>query len=260
MATTLTHPHKTPDIGTRLRARIPDEGRPQIMHHRWESLLFLHWKVDPGWIQATLPKGLTVDTFEGDAWLGLSPFFMRDVRVVGTPALPFLSSFEELNVRTYVFDRRGVPGIWFYSLDCNQSLAVRAARTITALPYFVAEISAERNGTIDYCCCRDETDQVARFHYRGKGADRECAAHSVEFFLLERYYLYSHAGGDTPLLRGQVSHAPYRYRGVELETWSAVPLHLDGFSDITAPPDHSCYVDGFEVKVYATLPVEQTAT
>jgi len=64
---------------------------------------------------------------------------------------------------------------------------------------------------------------------------------------------------DKPLLRGQVSHAPYRYRGVQLETWSAIPLELDGFGDITSPPVHTCYVDGFDVKVYATLPVEDSA-
>jgi uncharacterized protein YqjF (DUF2071 family) len=83
------------------------------MHHRWESLLFLHWQVPPERIQQTLPAGLTVDTVEGDGFVGITPFFMRNVRPIGLPALPWLSEFQELNVRTYVFDRHGVPGIWF---------------------------------------------------------------------------------------------------------------------------------------------------
>lgn len=119
---------KTPDTAARLRAREPDGRRPAVMHQRWESLLFLHWRVPAATIQQTLPAGLTVDTFEGEAYLGISPFFMRQVRPTGLPAVPWLSDFLELNVRTYVYNADGVPGIWFYSLDCDQPLAVAGAR------------------------------------------------------------------------------------------------------------------------------------
>src|SRR5437868_2527421 len=117
-----------PDLARRLSARVPDGRRPKVMFHRWEALLFLHWHLPPPRIQQTLPDGLTVDTFEGNAYLGITPFFMRKVRPVGVPPLPWFSDFQELNTRTYVFDRNGVPGVWFYSLDCNQPLAVIGAR------------------------------------------------------------------------------------------------------------------------------------
>src|SRR5947209_9596696 len=138
-----------PDTAARLAARTPNGERPVVMHHRWEALLFLHWLVSPAEIQQTLPPGLTVDTFEDQAYLAISPFFMRKVRPVGVPPLPWLSEFQELNVRTYVFDERGVPGIWFYSLDCNQPLAVAGARMLSGLPYFNAEMSATFDGFID---------------------------------------------------------------------------------------------------------------
>jgi uncharacterized protein len=238
-----------PDLAARLAARNPDGERPVIMHHRWEALLFLHWPISPGQIQATLPDGLTVDTFQGDAYLTISPFFMRKVRPIGLPPLPWLSEFQELNVRTYVFDKRGVPGIWFYSLDCDQPLAVSGARVLTGLPYFCAEMAADVDGMIDYSCRRDGTEQAAHYRYRGVGAAREAQPESLEFFLLERYYLYSQRDGS--LVRSQVSHAPYRFRKSEVETSSSLPAQLSGFT----LPDHApkgCFVDGFDVDVYAT--------
>jgi len=224
------------------------------MHHRWESLLILHWQLAPGRIQETLPDGLTVDTFEGEAFLGITPFFMREVRPVGLPAVPWLSEFQELNVRTYVFDRRGVPGIWFYSLNCNQPLAVVGARALTGLPYCNAEMSATISDYIEYSCRRDDTPQTAEYSYRGAGSAREADLPSLEFFLLERYYLFSVRGES--LVRGQVSHSPYQYRLAEVPIYSALPARLDGFTELADSPMHTCFVDGFDVKVYATQEVE----
>ena len=117
------------------------------MYQRWDDLLFLHWSYDPLAIQRTLPRGLTVDTFEGKAYIGIVPFFMRDVRPSFCPRLPGISDFLELNVRTYVYDEHGVPGVWFYSLDANQWLAVRAARRFFCLPYFDSKMKADKNPT-----------------------------------------------------------------------------------------------------------------
>jgi hypothetical protein len=122
------------------------------MYQRWAELLFLHWVWDPAAVQRTLPRGLTVDTFDGRAWIGLIPFFMQAVRPRFCPTVPGLSDFMELNVRTYVHDAAGRPGVWFYSLDCNQGLAVRLARGLFHLRYEHAVMQAARlrDGGMDY--------------------------------------------------------------------------------------------------------------
>lgn len=244
---------RAPDTAARLRARSPDGRRSLFMYHRWESLLFLHWRLPAARIQETLPTGLRVDTFEGDAYLAIVPFFMRNVRPRGLPATPWISHFLELNVRTYAYDGEGVPGVWFYSLDCNQPLAVSAARVLTGLRYRHAEMSATRGEFIDYASRRRSSAQLARYRYRGLGAPHDSDPESFEFFVLERYYLFAKRGSS--LVRGQVAHAPYRFRKVHVEEFSTAPAHLDGFSEISGAPMHMCYVDGFEVNVYATAKI-----
>ena len=112
-----------PTAAQRLAARERPQGFP-VMRQRWSGLLFLHWPVEISLIQKRLPPGLHVDTFDGQAWLGVVPFFMQRVRPIGLPPVPWLSWFLELNVRTYVHDDAGNPGVWFFSLDCDQPVAV----------------------------------------------------------------------------------------------------------------------------------------
>jgi uncharacterized protein YqjF (DUF2071 family) len=219
-----------------------------VMRQRWEALLFLHWRLSPELVQATLPPGLTVDTWEGDAYLGVVPFFMRNVRFVGLRQLPVAAHFLELNVRTYVYDRRGVPGVWFYSLSCNQPLAVIGARIALGLPYEHAAMSASRGEFIDYSCRRAGTKEAAKYRYRGVGEARPSEPESREFFWLERYYLFAVRRGR--LLRAQVAHAPYRYRAADVPEFATLPALLDGFSDLATEPVHSCFVDGFDVEIY----------
>ena len=220
------------------------------MYHRWESLLFLHWRLPAARVQETLPPGLTVDTFHGDAYLAIVPFFMRNVRPVALPAVPWISHFLELNVRTYAFDAEGVPGVWFYSLDCNQPFAVHTARFVMGLRYLHAAMSATRGEFVDYTCRRRGTSDTARYRYRAVGRAREADPASFEFFILERYYLFAQRAGS--LVRAQVTHAPYRFRDAEVEEFSTIPAHLEGFPEISGAPMHICAVDGFDVNAYAT--------
>ena len=128
-----------------MEERLLVRGRPKtkpVLQMQWKELLFLHWSWDAREIQATLPAGLFADTFDGKAWLAIVPFFMRKVHPMGLPCLPWLSSFLELNVRTYVHDGAGVPGVWFYSLACNQPLAVELARRFFHLNYVHARMGA----------------------------------------------------------------------------------------------------------------------
>lgn len=231
-----------------LLAACEHPSRAHVMLQRWEKLAFLHWRWDPEIIQRTLPTGLTVDTFQGDAWLAIVPFYMRGIRPRFCPPVPGISDFLELNVRTYVRDPKGRHGVWFYSLDCDQPIAVWTARTFFHLPYQHARMSAPQSeGWIDYRCQR-RGESPSCFRYRLNAQTRLAEPGTLEFFLAERYLLLS----QTPrgLRCGQVHHKPYPLLGVELDTWDVNPLLQAGFENPNRPPDHLSGSPGVDVKVY----------
>ena len=223
------------------------------MRQQWAHLLFLHWAWDAAAVQDTLPAGLTVDTFEGPAWIGLVPFFMRRVRPAGFPTVPGVSNFLELNVRTYVHDAAGRPGVWFYSLDCNQWLAVKVARGLFHLPYEHAVMSADisvATGEVDYAAGRCGQAEESRFLYRATGPGRAAEPGSLEFFLVERYTLFAHAARRQRLYAGRVAHEPYRVAGAEVPVWDDGMMRLAGFDAAGRPPDHRCTAAAVDVEVF----------
>lgn len=239
----------SPTLESRLAHRTRPSG-PPAMFQRWDELVFLHWQWDPAEIQATLPPGLFVDTFEHQAWLGVVPFFMRRVRPRGLPCLPWISDFLELNLRTYVFDEEGRAGVWFYSLDCNQPLAVWTARTFFHLPYEHARMAAEGPGDdwVRYHSQRSHDDQDSEFVYRVSRDTRLAGPGSLEFFLAERYLLFT----KTPngLRAGQVHHRPYPLGDVELAAWDDRVIALNGFTSAGRPPDHVIGSPGVAVEIF----------
>src|SRR5680860_328978 len=116
----------------------PSQWRP-VLRQQWKELAYFHWPYNPEDVQRLLPHGVTVDTFDGKAWVGLIPFEMCNVQLGSTPPLPWLGSFIEINVRTYVTDALGRRAVWFFSLDVPRSVIVAVARTAFALPYCWAE-------------------------------------------------------------------------------------------------------------------------
>jgi uncharacterized protein YqjF (DUF2071 family) len=246
----MTHP--PPNEAQRLAERQRPAARV-AMRQRWAHLLFLHWAWDAAAVQRTLPAGLTVDTHEGHAWLGLVPFFMQRVRPAGLPAVPWLSDFLELNVRTYVHDARGRPGVWFYSLDCNRWPAVKVARAFFHLPYEHAAMTATiapGDGTVDYRARRRGTAAESRFRYRTAGEGREAARGTREFFLAERYTLFAHDARRDHLWTGRVAHAPYRIAPAEVLAWDDTMLRLAGFDPRGRAPDHACTAEAVDVEVF----------
>jgi uncharacterized protein YqjF (DUF2071 family) len=118
-----------------------------LMVHRWDRLTFLHWRYDPDLIQRLLPQGLTVETFDGSAWVGLVPFAMQ-VTVPHSGPVPWLSRFAETNVRTYVTAADGTTGVWFLSLDAARLAAVMTARIVYGLPYFWSSMEISQVGPV----------------------------------------------------------------------------------------------------------------
>jgi len=226
----------------------PHEQR-LVMFQAWQDLLFLHWKYSVEEIQRTLPSGLWVDSWDGHAWVGVVPFTMSGVRPRGLPAIPGLSSFPELNVRTYVHDRKGTPGVWFYSLDASQWAAVKLARWWFGLPYYHARMRVLADPeSIDYESCRRGTSAACHFRYRPGASVAEAEAGSLEFFLIERYLLYTRNRGR--LQQGRVHHRPYPLRSVAVEHWSDALIALAGIRLAGRPPEHALYSKGVQVEVF----------
>lgn len=227
------------------------------MFQSWQELLFLHWAIDPALIQQTLPPGLQVDTFDGKAWLGIVPFYMRGIRPRFLPAVPGISNFLEVNLRTYVYSQKdGTPGVWFYSLDANQWLAVRVARTLFHLPYFDARMSANPypvnlTDPIDYRSARaGEPDEGTRFQYQAGKSLGISEPGSFEFFLLERYILFAYNQRKQQLYTGQVHHSPYERCEVKVEAYDTRLAGYAGFDLDSRPVEHVAMSRGVRVDVF----------
>jgi uncharacterized protein YqjF (DUF2071 family) len=195
----------------------PVPAGPWVMAQSWHDLLFAHWPVDVAVMRPLLPPQLQVDTFEGSAWLAVVPFRMTGVRLRGTPALPWLSAFPELNVRTYV-TCDGKPGVWFFSLDAGNALAVAIARAWFHLPYFRARmICVEREGWIHYQSERTHRGSPSgslEGRYRPIGKVFFAQNGTLEYFLTERYCLYTtdERGG---IICGEIHHPPWPLQRAE---------------------------------------------
>lgn len=189
------------------------------MAQSWHDLLFMHWRVPPEALWPLIPASLQLDTYEGQCWLGIVPFRMTGVRLRVMPALPGLSAFPELNVRTYVI-AEGKPGVWFFSLDAGNPIAVAVARAWFHLPYFRARISLEeRDGWIDYHIVRTPrraAPAVLRVRYRPAGQVFFAKPETLEHWFTERYCLYA-ADSRGRIFRGDICHPPWPLQPTEAE-------------------------------------------
>lgn len=245
-------PTVTPDpepAGLRAVPNRPAPVRLPVMFQDWYRISFLHWPYDPLLLQALLPAGLAIDTFQQTGWVGLTPFHLMGLRPPFLPAISCLSDFPEMNLRTYVRGPSG-PGIWFFSLDAAAAVAVLGARLTYGLPYYWSRMTARATGR-------------SRMHYTST-APRATADITVDvgevlarpddltLFLTERYRLYTR-------FLGRLAMAP-----VEHEPW---PLHRAGIVDFKETvrqaanlPDGDApalvhYSPGVHVRVGALRPV-----
>lgn len=188
-----------------------------IMKQTWEDLLFLHWSVDPSWLQTILPPQLEVDTFEGKAWIGIVPFEMTHIRFRGLPPVPFASRLLELNVRTYVKygEKRGV---YFFSLDASHKAGVSIARNLFHLPYFRAKMGKKKDGNqISFWSSRTHKDaNKADYHiiYEPVGEAYETTEGNLDYWLTERDRLF--IVRDDNVYQGKIKHHKWPLQKVDV--------------------------------------------
>lgn len=218
----------------RLTIRSRPPGSP-LMHQNWEKLLFLHWPIDPALIRPLIPQRLSIDAFEGQAWISVTPFTLSGLRPVLLPPIPGLSSFYELNVRTYVH-YQGVPGLWFFSLYASKTIPALGARLTFSLPYRKAEMERRESGNrMDYAMRRTGSHPAAfEAHWEVGDELSSPAVDSLEFFLIERYCLY--AAQEERLFRCRVYHVPWLIRKAHVTSYCSNLLLAEGLPEANTPP------------------------
>lgn len=236
-----------------VQAHPPPLGGRRVLRQRWAELAYFHWRYPPDEVARLLPSGVEVDTFDGDAWVGLIPFVMRDVRVGPTPPVPYLGTFVEINVRTYVTDAMGRRAVWFFSLDVPRSIIVGVARTAFALPYCWspgashAEPSAGRHR---YTMRRRWPSASS-----GASADIDFAVgdeiapvevDELSHFLSARWGLLTTRRDR--VLRGAVSHPPWPLFEIDECSIDQTVIEAAGLSTPIGPP-HALYSPGVDVEV-----------
>ncbi len=228
-------------------------GGPPAGYHLWRTLLFAHWEVPAEAIARLLPPRLTVDTFEGRAFVGLVPFTMSGIRPHRSlPPIPGFSAFHETNVRTYVHLDGRDPGVWFFSLDAANAGAVMAARLGWHLPYFLARMTLDLRGDRVHYTSRRVTPAPTPADLTIDWTIGPSLGHAspgtLEHFLCERYLLYAQRGEH--LLQGQVHHTPYPLHSARIEQMTQNLVQAAGFDVPPMPTLPVLYSPGVDVEVF----------
>lgn len=197
----------------------PYPETPWIMTQTWYNLLFAHWPIPAHMLRPFIPACFELETFEGQAWLGVVPFGMADVRLRNVPKAPLTHRFLELNVRTYV-RMEDKPGVYFFSLDAANEIAVWTARLWFNLPYFDATMHMETAGSqISYHSRRiHRKAPAAQFAgtYAPVGNIFQSQPGSFDYWLTERYCLYTTDRKQRPY-RGEIHHLPWPLQRAEAD-------------------------------------------
>ena len=230
-----------------------------LMRMQWRHLLFMHWSVETQKLRSLIPDSLSIDEFDGTAWVGLVPFTMRDVlptivpKVPGVSDIPRFSSFHECNVRTYVTPRRGdpVPGVWFFSLDALSRAGVWSARRFFHLRYFYSKISLQREAdTVRYAVDRRDAPRATmRCQWTAGKRLPQSQPGELAYFLTERYALYA-ANSRSDLLRCRIWHQPWPLREAVLENLHDELVCAAGIDVDQSRPPLLHHADELDVEVW----------
>ncbi len=209
----------------------PLPAGPWFMVQNWYDLLFSHWPVDSEILRPMIPAELTLDTFDGQSWLSITPFHM-DLRVRAMPPVPYFSRFPELNCRTYVH-LEGKPGVFFFSLDAASRAAVWGARSFYHLPYFHSRMRVEKRADfISYSSLRGD----ARWKgiYGPVAPEHRAIPGTLEHWFTERYCLYAAKGAR--IYRAEIHHIPWALHDAYAEIEENTIAQAAGIELLEAPP------------------------
>ena len=197
----------------------PNPVKRPVMKQQWRDLAYIHWEYEPEEVQALLPAGIEVDTFDGKAWVGLIPFSMRNISFPLIPPVPYFGSFPEVNVRTYV-KRNGVPGVWFFSLDVNRLIPAFFARATYFIPYCWGKASHKKTEAKLLTSVARRWPSKSSSHIELSIGERIESPSELAYFLSARWGLFSQGFG------GRLRYAP-----VDHEQWELYSASIDLLDD-----------------------------
>ena len=230
---------------------FPMPDRPFAISQEWRELTFMHWKVDPERLKPHLPDGLEIDLFNGEAYVGVIPFVMKNVRPRGLPSVPGISTFAEFNVRTYVI-KDGQAGVFFLTLDAKSLVTCFYAPRAYGLPYRYAKAKVKYEGESLQWRSRRSSDGAELIgSTSNKGPLQSSDSNTLEHYFFERYCLYTEHQGC--IRRAYVYHQPWSFTEAEvnLESNSLLESYNMGLDALS--PDLIHYSQGLLVK---TWPIE----
>ncbi len=237
--------------------RIGPTRRPAgraVQRPGWHDLTFLHWRVPAAALRPLVPAALEIDTFDGDAFIGLVPFTMSNVRPWWAPPFPGINRFHETNVRTYVHHQGRDPGVWFFSLDAASLLAVIAARVIWHLPYHHARMKLDKGDFgLRYASTRKRPGPLpgeCRVACRPLTEPAVAKPGTLEHFVAERYLLYT-TGRNGSLRRGAVHHQPYPLQRAEVLACEETLIAAAGITRPAGPPPLAHYAATVAVEIFS---------
>lgn len=191
-------------------------SKPWVFRQSWVDLCFVHFEVPEQVLRSSLPPALEVDTFQGKAWIGLVPFGMQDVMIRPFPNLLYFSAFNEFNVRTYVI-YQGKPGVYFFSLDCPNRVAIWIGNRFFKMPYLKSDIVRQMKEDKTYFYCkRRNSRKVFEANYRPISDPLNYPKDSFEIWATERYCCYSRDKNDH-CYRCEIQHLPWPLQKAEIE-------------------------------------------
>lgn len=215
------------------------------MRQQWCDLAYVHWRYPAAEVQRLLPAGLTVDTFDGSAWVGLIPFRMRDVGAARGPAVPYLGTFSEVNVRTYVH-AGGRPGVWFFSLDVDRLIPALVARASYRLPYCWGGTSHRRLGSSTTTVVRRRWPNRVEESTLRIDVGGPIVADELDVFLTARWGLYSRSRRG--LRYAPVDHEPWPLRSASVASVEDSLVEAAGLPTPEGEP-HVRFSDGVSVRI-----------
>lgn len=232
----------------------PLPQRPWTWRQTWHDLVFLHWPVAASTLRPLVPELLEIHQLDGSAWVGVTPFWMSGVTLRSWPALPWVSRFPELNVRTYV-TWRGQPGVWFFSLDAGNRLAVAVARRWFHLPYVHARMRVRQVGErVIYRSVRAD-GPTFEAGYGPTGPPLRSEPGSLDHWLTERYCLYAVAPSGS-LHKTEIHHEPWPLQEASATVLRNDMLEVHGIR-VTGQATHVRFARRLEVVVWSLEPVRE---